>query len=77
LQVVAVSTLASPAWRWRIVDYSGVMVEESRETFPSIAAAVARGTKLLKEMNVVDRSVPASPFRPNPPPRGRHWDRQV
>jgi hypothetical protein len=31
---------------------------------------VARGTKLLKEMNVADRSVPAPPFRPDPPPRG-------
>jgi hypothetical protein len=36
MQVVAFSTPASPTWRWRIVDYAGQTVEESRETFTSI-----------------------------------------
>jgi hypothetical protein len=71
MQVVAIRTPASPGWRWRIVDYSGGIVEESRETFPSIAAAVVRGNTLLGQMNTVDRSVPASPYRPNPPLRRR------
>lgn len=31
------------------------MVAESRETFPTIAAAVANGTKRLIELNVVNR----------------------
>jgi hypothetical protein len=74
MQVVAIRTSASPAWRWRIVDYSGVIVEESRETFPSIAVAVARGNTLLAQMNTVDRpvqSVPAPPYHPSPTVRRR------
>ena len=38
MQVVAFSTPLNPAWRWRIVSYSGEQVEESREEFLSIAA---------------------------------------
>jgi hypothetical protein len=71
VQVVAIRTPASPGWRWRIVDYSGVIVEESRETFPSIAAAVARGNTLLAQMNTVDRSMPAPSYRPSPTVRRR------
>ena len=71
MQVVAIRTPSSPGWRWRIVDYSGGIVEESRETFPSIAAAVVRGNTLLGQMNIVDRSVPASPYRPSPTVRRR------
>jgi hypothetical protein len=52
LQVVAVATPGRPDWRWRIVDYSGEMVEESRETFLSIRSAVVGGAKRLVEMNV-------------------------
>ena len=63
VQVVAFSTPMSPAWRWRIVNYSGEVIQESNETFPTIAAAVAHGQKLLVQMNVVDRSVPAPPYR--------------
>ena len=40
MQVVAFCTPARPEWRWRIVNYSGEMVEESYKTFLSIAAAV-------------------------------------
>jgi len=63
MQVTAFNSPSRPDWRWRIVNYAGETIEESRDTFPSISDAVARGTKRLVEMNVVDRSVPA--------PRGR------
>ena len=63
MQVVAFSTPTSPAWRWRIVSYSGEVIRESHETFLSIAAAVAHGKVQLVQMNIVDRSVPAGPYR--------------
>src|SRR5438034_31318 len=47
MQVVAFSTPMNPHWRWRIVNYAGEVVEESNETFPTIASAVAQGTKRL------------------------------
>ncbi len=56
MQVVAFSTATHPDWRWRIVNYAGEVVEESRETFATIAAAVERGKTRLEAMNVVDRS---------------------
>jgi hypothetical protein len=62
MQVTAFSTPARPDWRWRIVNYAGEIVEESRDTFATIAAAVARGTERMKAMNVVDRST-APPYR--------------
>src|SRR5262249_13227091 len=40
MQVIAFSTPSYPDWRWRIVNYAGEVVEESHETFPSIALAV-------------------------------------
>ncbi len=63
MQVVAFSTPAKPNWRWRIVNYAGELVEESYETFPTIATAVAHGTKRLIAMNVVDRSEPVRGYR--------------
>ena len=63
MQVAAFSTPTSPDWRWRIVNYAGEVVEESRELFPSIASAVAQGTKRLLQLDVVDHSVPARAFR--------------
>ena len=56
MQVLAFSTTSSGGWRWRIVNYAGEMLEESREPYPSIAAAVAQGTGRLTEMNVEDLS---------------------
>jgi hypothetical protein len=58
MQVTAFSTPASPAWRWRICNYTGEMLEESRDTFPTIAAAVADGAVRLARLNAdaVDRS---------------------
>jgi hypothetical protein len=53
------------------VNYSGEMVEESRDTFPSIGTAVADGKERLAKMDGVDRSRPVSAYRPNPHLRGR------
>jgi hypothetical protein len=63
VQVVAFSTPLNPAWRWRIVSYSGEQVEESREEFVSIAGALANGSRRLRELNIVDRTVAAPPYR--------------
>jgi len=43
------------------VNYAGEVVEESRETFPTIASAVEHGSKRLRQMDVVDNSVPYQP----------------
>ena len=56
MQVTAFSTTARPDWRWRIVNYAGEVLEESHDSFPTIAAAVAKGTERIVEMNVVDHS---------------------
>ena len=59
VQVAAVSTPKDDSrWRWRIVNYAGELIEESRETFPTIASAVEHGSKRLSQMDVVDNSVP-------------------
>jgi hypothetical protein len=62
MQVTAFSTPARPDWRWRIVNYAGEIIAESREEFPTIAAAIARGTARLTRMHIVDQSAE--------PPRG-------
>jgi hypothetical protein len=59
MQVTAFSTPAQPDWRWRIVSYAGEIIEESRDVFPTIAAAVAAGTTRLLKMDIIDRSVAA------------------
>jgi hypothetical protein len=56
MQVVAFSSPTHPEWRWRIMDYSGVTLEESRERFATISAAVAAGTEQLVRMSVSDRA---------------------
>jgi len=60
MQVAAFNTPKDSSWRWRIVNYAGDVVAESREVFPSIGAAVAHGAKRLAAMNVVDRSQPVN-----------------
>ena len=50
MQVTAFSTPQKPDWRWRIVNYAGETIQESRETFPTIAAAVARGTQYMSRL---------------------------
>ena len=65
MQVAAVSTPQDGgSWRWRIVNYAGEVVEESRETFPTIASAVEQGSKRLAQMDGVDNSVPC-PYSPS------------
>jgi len=54
VQVLAFSSPQRPDWRWRIVNYAGEMVEESYETFPSIASAVAEGTRRQNELTAED-----------------------
>jgi len=57
MQVAAISTPQDNfLWRWRIVNYAGEVVEESRATFPTIASAVEHGSKRLRQMDVVDNS---------------------
>ena len=62
MQVAAIATPRDNfLWRWRIVNYAGEVVEESRETFPTIASAVQHGSKRLEQMDVVDNSVRYQP----------------
>ena len=63
MQVTAFSTPAAPDWRWRIVNYAGEILEESRDSFSTIAAAVASGTERLVSLNVIDRSAPPINWR--------------
>lgn len=69
MQVTAFATPAHPEWRWRIVSYSGEVIEESRDSFPSIAAAVASGNVRLRAMDDVDRTVAPAWRRSIAPPR--------
>lgn len=62
MQVAAFSTPHERDWRWRIVNYAGETLEESRRTFTSIALAVEDGTKRLKALGE-DHSVPRLPYR--------------
>lgn len=61
MQVTAISNPRHPLWRWRITDYAGELIEESRDDFPTISAAVAAGTTRMVKMNIVDRSDAALP----------------
>jgi hypothetical protein len=60
MRVAAFNTSKDADWRWRIVNYAGETIAESRGRFPSIGAAVASGEKRLAAMNVIDRSEPVS-----------------
>ncbi|HYS15843.1 MAG TPA: hypothetical protein VET45_02870 [Candidatus Binatia bacterium] len=71
VHVMALSTPSRPGWRWRIVNYAGELVEESRDAFRTIALAVAEGTRRLKQMDTVDRSEPPRPYRSTSHLRGR------
>ncbi len=63
MQVIAVATPSRPDWRWRIVNYAGEMIEESSTSYPTIAMAVTVGTERLAEMNALDLSARANPYR--------------
>ena len=62
MQVLAFSTPARPDWRWRIVSYSGEVVEESNQTFASISIAVTDGTRRMNELNVEDLTQRSSSY---------------
>lgn len=66
MQVAAFATPPDHRWRWRIVNYAGEVIEESADTFGSIAAAVAKGSARLLTLDVVDRSEPFRPWRRTP-----------
>jgi hypothetical protein len=63
MQILAVATPSRPNWRWRIVDYAGDVVEESSNSYPTIAAAVAGGADRLAELNTRDLTVRPNPYR--------------
>ena len=56
MRVMAFCTPDHPEWRWRISNHAGAMVEESRDRYQTIAAAVEEGAKVLAKMDVVHRS---------------------
>jgi hypothetical protein len=74
MQVAAFSSPGHPDWRWRIINYAGETVEESRRTYQTIALAVDEGTKRLKEMPP-DRSVPQVGYRSTSHLRGPRGQR--
>jgi hypothetical protein len=70
MQVAAFSRPNEPDWRWRIIDYAGTIVEESRLTFRTIAQAVEEGRRRLRQLDD-DKSTPQPMYRrgykaPNP-----------
>ena len=71
MQVTAFATSTDPDWRWRIVNYAGETIQESRETFPTIAAAVARGTQYMSRLRE-DRSAPVRAWRSTSHLRSSH-----
>lgn len=62
MNVLAFSTPRALDWRWRIVDDTGEMLEESSSTFPSIAQAMAAGTERLQIR--MERNRPPPPRAP-------------
>lgn len=62
MNVVAISTPHRPDWRWRIVNFAGEVVEESTESFATIAIALAAGVKHRRRMDVTDHSTRPSPY---------------
>ena len=64
MNVFAFATSRTSAWRWRIVDSGGEILEESSLSFPTIAQAVAAGTERLHHRIERDRPPPArAPWR--------------
>jgi hypothetical protein len=64
VEVVAVSTPQDHSlWRWRIINYAGKVVEESHDSFATIASAVEHGSTRLGQMDVVDNSVRILPLK--------------
>jgi len=66
---MAFNTPREPHWRWRIVSNAGELVEESREAFTSIAAAVNDGRERVRALDVRDASERKFPYRRGRPRR--------
>jgi hypothetical protein len=62
---MAFCTPAKPQWRWRIVSFSGDIVEESYATFASIATAVTDGHRRVDELHVKELARPQAYSRSN------------
>jgi hypothetical protein len=63
MDVVAFTSPLHSGWHWRIVKYSGEMIEESADAFSTIAAAVSTGTTRLRQLDVVDVTERPSVYR--------------
>ena len=59
---MAFSTPARPNWRWRIVSNDGDLIEESYQTFLSIAAAVSDGADRAREIDLRELRSAATRF---------------
>jgi len=55
MDVVAIS--AEKGWRWRIVGHAGEVVEQSREIFATIAAALVSGAWRRQAIDVAPPTV--------------------
>jgi hypothetical protein len=66
MHVFAFSAPSHPDWRWRIVSYTGNILEESPDGFRTISAAVAHGTKRLGQLTADNdsESFPSSGHAP-------------
>lgn len=67
--VTAVSTPTKPRWRWRITSPAGELVDESRDDFATISAALQAGRSRAAEIDTVVRA----PDEPDRPPTWRRW----
>lgn len=54
--VTAVSTPAKPRWRWRITSHAGSVVDESRDEFATITAALQAGRTRAAQIDESDEA---------------------
>jgi hypothetical protein len=59
MDVFAFSTSRAAEWRWRIIDLQGETLEESSARFPTMAEALAAGTRQLQSRRDCERQPPA------------------
>lgn len=68
--VTAVSTPDKPRWRWRITTYAGDVVDESRDDFATITAALQAGRTRAADM---DAPAPVDAAETEKRPTWRQW----
>jgi len=68
--VTAVSTPDKPRWRWRITTHAGEVVDESRDDFATITAALQAGRTRVADM---DAPAPVDPGETEKRPSWRQW----